>query len=146
MAVESSDDGFHPSLSCSATRSGKDQGCTLKGPGVHAERLGFVMPVPDMSQSVSFWEGLLGVKATFVDGDRWAQFDVGGSRLALAGRDWTPELPGTMIKVSALDQARNELTAKGLTVGDITRGEHELRCVARDPGGWPVVLYQSTGS
>ena len=33
------------------------------------------------------WAALLGVAPTFVDGDRWAQFDVNGKRIALAGTD-----------------------------------------------------------
>jgi hypothetical protein len=31
-----------------------------------------------MTAAVERWEQLLGLPPTFVDGDRWAQFDVGG--------------------------------------------------------------------
>ncbi len=39
------------------------------------EKLSFVLPVDDLSVAAAFWKELLGGDPTFVDGDRWAQFD-----------------------------------------------------------------------
>jgi hypothetical protein len=35
-----------------------------------------VLPVDDMGAAVTAWAALLGARPTFVDGDRWAQFDL----------------------------------------------------------------------
>ena len=40
-----------------------------------------------MDEAVGQWSTLLGVEPTFVDGDRWAQLDIGDTRLSLAGSD-----------------------------------------------------------
>jgi catechol 2,3-dioxygenase-like lactoylglutathione lyase family enzyme len=109
---------------------------------MQVERLSFVLPVADMQRSVAFWTEVLGVEATFVDGDRWAQFDVGGGRLSLAGRDRVSELPGAMINVSDLYAVRRVIVARGITADEIDEGEHERRCVATDTEGWPVILYE----
>jgi len=100
-----------------------------------------VLPVDDMKAAVAAWSGLLGVSPTFVDGEAWAQFDVAGKRIALAGTDRTSDKAGVMIKVSDLDAARDAALAQGLEVGPVQTGGHEWRCTLVAPGGWPVVLY-----
>ena len=100
-----------------------------------------VLPVDDVAAAARIWAALLGVEPTFVDGDRWAQFDVGGRRIALAGTDRVSDQAGVMIRVGDLEAARVAATAAGLPVGEIQEGPHELRCVVTAPGGWPVVLY-----
>ena len=83
----------------------------------------------------------MGAAPTFVDGDRWAQFDVAGRRLALAGTDRVSDQAGIMIKVADLTAARADALAAGLAVSEPQTGPHEVRCVVTAPGGWPVVLY-----
>lgn len=100
-----------------------------------------VLPVDDVAAAAETWAALLGVAPTFVDGERWAQFDVAGRRLALAGTDRVSNLPGVMIKVSDLEAARARAEAQGLTVGPVQEGPHEQRCLVDGPGGWPVVFY-----
>ena len=100
-----------------------------------------VLPVDDMAQAVQVWSALLGVAPTFVDGDRWAQFDVAGKRIALAGTDRTSDQAGLMIKVADLAEARRAAVGQGLVAGDIQTGPHEIRFVAAAPGGWPVTFY-----
>lgn len=100
-----------------------------------------VLPVPDLDAAVSFWEGLLGVAPTFVDGDRWAQFDVDGRRLSLAGTDRVADHPALMAKVGDVNGAREALLARGAKAGPVVEGTHEQRCVVETPGGWTVVLY-----
>lgn len=106
------------------------------------EKLSFVLPADDLNAAVAFWKELLGMEPTFVDGDRWAQFDHGGVRLALGGTDRLSDSPAVMLKISGLDAARDTLRASGYAVSEITTGAHERRCVAMGPGGSPAVLYE----
>ena len=101
-----------------------------------------VLPVDDLAAAVETWSALLGAKPTFVDGDRWAQFDVGGRRLALAGTDRVSDVAGVMIKVDDLAGAREAALSKGLMVSEPKQGPHEVRCVVVTPGGWPAIFYQ----
>ena len=101
-----------------------------------------VLPVDDLEAAVAVWSALLGVKPTFVDGDRWAQFDVAGRRLALAGTDRVSTAAGVMIKVDDLAAARATAAGQGLAVGEPETGAHEVRCVVMTPGGWPAIFYQ----
>jgi hypothetical protein len=105
------------------------------------ERLSPLLPVDDLAAAVEAWSALLGVEPTFVDGERYAQFDVAGSRLALAGTDRAADVPAVMVKVGDLAAARERALASGLEAGDPQEGPHEVRCVVTGPGGWPVVLY-----
>ena len=53
-----------------------------------------VLPVDDLRKAIEQLTAIFGVEPTFVDGDRWAQFDVGGRRIALSGADKTAAVPG----------------------------------------------------
>jgi catechol 2,3-dioxygenase-like lactoylglutathione lyase family enzyme len=106
------------------------------------EKLSFVLPVDDLAVAVAFWKDLLGMDPTFVDGDRWAQFDHGGARLALAGKDRASDSPGVMLKVRGLGAVCDALRGAGSSVSEITTGAHERRAVATEPAGSPVVLYE----
>jgi catechol 2,3-dioxygenase-like lactoylglutathione lyase family enzyme len=106
-----------------------------------AQSISPVFPVTDLEDAVAFWSNLLGIEPTFVDGDRWAQFDLDGKRLALASSDRASDRPGLMVKVEDLAADRERLLADGLEVGPIEEGPHELRCTSTSPGGWAVVLY-----
>jgi hypothetical protein len=108
------------------------------------EGVATVLPVDDVAAAAKVWAALLGTGPTFVDGDRWAQFDVGGRRIALAGTDRVSNLPGVMLKVADLAAARANAEAQGLLVGPVQQGPHEQRCLVDGPGGWPVVLYSPT--
>jgi hypothetical protein len=90
---------------------------------------------------VATWSGLLGVEPTFVDGDRWAQFDVAGSRVALSGADRVGDDPALMLKVADLAAAREQATGLGLRVGEPQEGPHEVRCLVEGADGVAVVLY-----
>jgi len=106
-----------------------------------ARSLATVLPVDDLPTAVAIYTRLLGIDPTFVDGDRWAQFDLAGRRLALAGSDRVSELPGLLIRVTDLAAARADAAGLGLHVGAIQAGPHEDRCVVTGPGAWPVILY-----
>ena len=102
-----------------------------------------VLPVSDLSQAVRLWSALLGTEPTFVDGDRWAQFDVAGRRLALSGADRVADVASVMLKVADLAAARARAAELGLEAGAVQEGPHEHRCVVTGPDGVPVVLYQA---
>lgn len=104
------------------------------------EGVAAMLPVDDVAAAAKTWEALLGVAPTFVDGDRWAQFDVGERRIALAGSDKVSDKAGVMLKVSDVTAARAAAVAAGLEATALQEGPHEIRCVVSAPGG-PVVLY-----
>jgi hypothetical protein len=112
---------------------------------VTAERIAPVVPTDDLAGAVERWSALLGVAPTFVDGDRWAQFDVAGGRLALSGADRVHDGPAVLVKVADLDEARSRAAAQGFEVGDITTGPHERRCVAVGPDGFAAILHSPLG-
>jgi len=105
------------------------------------QHLGSVLPVPDIGLAVSAWSALLGVAPRFVDEDRWAQFEVGGFRLALAGTDRDSDSAGVMVKVDDLEEARERAQNLGLEVSQTRQGPHEARFTATAPGGWPILFY-----
>jgi catechol 2,3-dioxygenase-like lactoylglutathione lyase family enzyme len=105
------------------------------------EKLNTVLPVTDMVAGVAYWSEILGVEATFVDGDRWAQFDVGATRLALAGRTEAGE-PAVLAKVADLDAELSRISAAREVEIERDDGTHESRATLRDPDGNVLVLYQ----
>lgn len=107
-----------------------------------AARTNAVLPVSDWSAAVEGWTALLGTAPTFVDGDRWAQFDVAGTRIALAGSDRLMDRPWIMVKYDDLDAAASRLRGLGFTVGSISVGAHERTCVVTGPDDVPIVLYE----
>ena len=54
---------------------------------MEVQSIATVLPVDDVAAAARAFAALLGAAPTFVDGDRWAQFDVAGRRVALAGTD-----------------------------------------------------------
>jgi hypothetical protein len=106
------------------------------------ERVTPVIPVNDLASAVATWSVILGTEPTFVDGDRWAQFDVGASRIALAGADRTTDATGVMIKVDDLAASHGEFTSAGMAPGDMETGAHEVRFFVEGPGA-PATLYSS---
>jgi catechol 2,3-dioxygenase-like lactoylglutathione lyase family enzyme len=108
---------------------------------VSIQNVATVLPVPDLAEGVAFWREVLGVEPTFVDGDRWAQFDVHGSRIALAGTDRFADAPSLMLKSVSLDAAREAFRVAGADASEIVDGAHERRFTATTPGGTTVAVY-----
>jgi predicted enzyme related to lactoylglutathione lyase len=107
-----------------------------------AESITPVLPADDLGAAVEFWSSVLGIAPTFVDGNRWAQFDLGSHRLALAGSDRLTDQPSVMVKVSDLEAAREQVGASGARVGEIQTGPHEHRFLAHTPFG-SIIFYSS---
>jgi catechol 2,3-dioxygenase-like lactoylglutathione lyase family enzyme len=108
------------------------------------EKLAAVLPVDDLDAAVEFYRQVLGTEPTFVDGDRWAQFDLGGTRLALAGADRASDAPGIMVKVADIDAARDAAKVAGLDASPIDQGPHERRFLLTSPDGHAVTVYAPT--
>jgi hypothetical protein len=82
------------------------------------------------------------VEPTFVDGDRWAQFDLNGSRLALAAGSETSGAAEVMVKVADLAAVSERLRQSGFDVKGPVTGAHEVRASVAGPDGWGIVLYE----
>lgn len=100
-----------------------------------------------MDSTVALLSAVFGCAPTFVDGQRWAQFDVNGSRVSLAGTDREGDGPSLSVKVHGLDAAAARLRGAGFEVGEPVSGPHERRAVISPDHAlaWTIVLYQPTG-
>ncbi|GAA2000017.1 VOC family protein [Catenulispora subtropica] len=110
--------------------------------GEKALGLAAVFPTADMGGGVRFVSAVLGLEPTFVDGERWAQFDLGGARLALASGAESSGAAQVMVKVADLAAAAGRLAAAGYDVAGPVTGPHEVRVSVAGPDGWSVVLYE----
>ncbi|WP_227980554.1 VOC family protein [Nocardia spumae] len=109
-------------------------------------RVGPAYPADNLSAAVALLTALVG-EPTVADGDRWAQFDVGGVRIMLAGTDRADETPFLAVKVDDLDATLNDLRHKGFEVADPALGPHERRSVVRPAGesSWHIAVYEPIG-
>ena len=105
-----------------------------------AQSTSVVIPVESMDEAVNQWSALLGVEPTFVDGDRWAQLDIGETRLSLAGSDRSSDEVGLLIKVSDARASQLSLIELGFTTGPLVSGSHEERFNVEDLSV-PVTFY-----
>jgi hypothetical protein len=101
-----------------------------------------VFPTGAMAGAVEFVSAVLGIAPTFVDGDRWAQFDLNGGRLSLASGAESSGSPQVMVKVADLDGVCGRLRGAGFDVGGPVTGPHERRVSVTGPDGWGAVLYE----
>lgn len=102
-----------------------------------------IIPVDDISAALAFYHDALGMQVLFRDGDRYAAVHDGAATLALAAPQEQSALGRAQIafKVDDVAATAEQLLARGVAVGPVIRGEHELRAVAEDPSGNPLVLY-----
>ena len=100
-----------------------------------------VFPVASMPGAVGFLSAVLGIEPTFVDGGRWAQFDLNGARLALASEAESSGAAQVMVKVADVAGVSARLAAAGWAVAGPVAGPHEVRATVTGPDGWTVVVY-----
>ncbi len=107
------------------------------------QRIGPAFPSENLTATVELLTTLVGAP-TVVDSDRWAQFDVGGVRVMLAGTDRDDETPFLAVKVDDLDATLNDLRHKGFKAEDPTVGPHERRCTVHPVGekSWHISIYE----
>ena len=112
------------------------------------EKSAIVIPVDDMDLAVEIWGQLLGVPPTFVDGDKWSQFDAGVGRVCLAGtdRNWSSTAGMFKTQRGRLEEAAQTLERLGFSSSAVEHGEHERRCVLTGGSDVTVVLYESLDS
>ncbi|MBF6210323.1 glyoxalase/bleomycin resistance/dioxygenase family protein [Nocardia puris] len=109
------------------------------------ERVGTILPAENLLATVGLLEAVLGAPPTFVDDDRWAQFDVGPARIMVAGTDRENDGAALSVKVSGLDEILDRLRAAGIRVGDPVTGPHERRVVVDSGAVWSIILYEPLG-
>ncbi|WP_406229603.1 VOC family protein [Nocardia sp. NBC_01009] len=108
------------------------------------ERLGTIFPADNLTAAIDLLTAVFGTKATFVDSDRWAQFDIGPARVMLAGTDREGDTPSLSAKVDDLDATLARLRAAGFAAADPVTGPHERRTSVRPTpdSPWAIVLYE----
>lgn len=112
-----------------------------------AEQVEPTYPSDDMTGIVGFLAELTAHVPTLIDGERWARFDVNGSRVMFAGPDTGGDAPTLAVKVNDLDATATRLREAGFEVGEPAAHQHERRAVIH-PGAaftWSVVLYEPAG-
>ncbi|MFX0577537.1 VOC family protein [Nocardia nepalensis] len=108
------------------------------------ERLGTIFPADNLTAAIDLLVAVLGATPTFVDGDRWAQFDIGPTRIMLAGAD-ERDIPSLAVKVGDLDATLARLRTAGFAADDPVTGPHERRTSVRPSleSPWAIVLYEA---
>ena len=111
------------------------------------ERLGAIFPADNLTAAIDLLTAVLGTPATFVDGDRWAQFDIGPTRVMLAGAD-ERDIPSLAVKVADLDVTLARLRAAGFPADEPVTGPHERRTSVRPSreSPWAIVLYEPSSA
>jgi predicted enzyme related to lactoylglutathione lyase len=104
--------------------------------------------VIDMPRARRFYEALLGPSLKFADGERWVQYDAGGSSFALGSSgEAHASMSGAAAVFEVADLASYEqlVTESGGTLLE-TRdmGTHGKTMVVRDPEGNVVHLWART--
>ena len=105
------------------------------------KRVSTVVGAVNLAGSVAFWKTVLGTDPTFVDGERWAQFDIGPVRLSLGAGSENPGGAAVMVSVDDLDGFCADLRSAGIDPGPETTGPHERRVTFRGPAGETVIAY-----
>ena len=103
--------------------------------------------VSDMDRAVAFYRDVLELSLVRRNGDEWAEFDCGASRLALHGavHGHAPPPGGAtaVFLVDDLDTARTALSARGVTFGHEGGVEGFARFLAfTDPDGNTVQVIE----
>lgn len=99
-----------------------------------------------MDDAVAFYRDALGLKLKFQDGERWAQFDAGGSNFSLSSLGEAPESAAgatVVFEVTDMDAMAASIAAAGGTVlGRRDMGSHGRTLTFRDPAGNLVQLFE----
>lgn len=108
---------------------------------IEPEKIASVLTTRDFAADLEALTALIGAP-TFVDGMRWAQFDLGGARVCLAAQEEQIGPAAVLAKVSDLEGALESARNAGLSVEAPKEGAHEVRAIARTPGGVEIVFYR----
>lgn len=101
---------------------------------------------PDMAASRGFYETVLGLGLKFADGDRWVQYDAGGTNFALASTgEYPAQAAGAVpvFEVTDLDARVARLVEAGIAVlASADMGSHGRTVTLVDPAGQYLQLFQ----
>lgn len=105
----------------------------------------------DLDRQAKFYAEVLGLQLQFRDGDRWVQFSLGDTTLALAseqeGMGGDTNVPALVLDVEDLRAAVGELVAQGCLVrAERDMGPHGTAVAIKDPQGVHLVLFQKSSS
>ena len=82
------------------------------------------VPADDVDAVAQFYEGILGIKPRFRDGDRWVQFSIANAGFAIACKEESAEgASGPVIVFEASEDADHE---RLLAMGAIALGERDM--------------------
>jgi len=99
----------------------------------------------DVTRAVRFYSEALGIALKFQDGDRWAQFDLGGASFAIASPPEFPEGESGSVLVFEVDDLGRAvaavISAGGSAVDQRDMGSHGTVATVRDPSGNLLQLY-----
>ncbi|MDP6775554.1 MAG: VOC family protein [Candidatus Latescibacteria bacterium] len=107
----------------------------------------FGIPVSDVAKSREFYEGKLGLTVTMNFQDRWVEYDIGETTIAISdmAEGSQPGAPGGFValEVSDLDAAVAELKAQGVPIfKDIFESPVCRMAVIGDPDNNGIILHQ----
>lgn len=106
-----------------------------------------MLHVSDMDDACEFYANVMGFKMKLRDGDRWAEFDTGTIKLALASRDQVPksnssEIASLNIEVSDINLAiERSLWGGAKLVEGVSATDYEKRATIQDPSGRIINFY-----
>ena len=104
-------------------------------------------PVTDMRRARSFYEDILGLKATMeAMGGNWVEYDLGPATFALGAiADWKPAPAGTSIafEVDNLDAEISRLKSRGVTFAEEVMDTPVCRfAIVCDPDGNKIMIHK----
>jgi predicted enzyme related to lactoylglutathione lyase len=101
--------------------------------------------IDGMADNRAFYEDVLGLAPKFADGDRWAQYDLGGTNFALAAPGEAPAgAKGAILvfQVDDLEAAMQRLASAGTPVEELRdMGAHGRVATFTDPSGNRLQLF-----
>jgi predicted enzyme related to lactoylglutathione lyase len=110
-------------------------------------RVAFTMyPVTDLQRSVAFYRDVLGLTQAGLNGERWVEFDIGGSTFGLGDFEQvgTPGSAQSLaIEVADMDAVRKQLAGSGVETSEPYETPVCYISVLRDPDGNQVWLHQA---
>ena len=107
----------------------------------------FAYKTEDMQRSIDFYRDMFGLEPEFVmehEGQQmWAEYDVGGSTVALHAPGFGPNEGAVALAVDDVQAAVEELKAKGAQVVMAPMGSSVCWvATVLDPDGNPIFLHQ----
>lgn len=108
------------------------------------------IPVTDQERSKLFYQQLgmvILAEAPFAEGQRWVQLGFPGQDASVTLVTWFPKMPagciqGLVIKTDDLEKDIADLTAKGVTIGDVEQTPWGKFLSVKDPDGNALSLHQ----